>query len=30
MDGRYETLDLSALGYNRIRDGKPLAETVVY
>jgi glycine/D-amino acid oxidase-like deaminating enzyme len=30
MDGGYRTLDLSQLGYSRIRDGKPLAETVVY
>lgn len=28
--GRYETIDLSPLGYGRIRSGTPLHETVVY
>lgn len=28
--GTYQTLDLSPLGFSRIRAGKPLAETVVY
>jgi FAD-dependent oxidoreductase domain-containing protein 1 len=30
VDGGYQSLDLSQLGYDRIRDGRPLAETVVY
>ena len=28
--GRFETIDLSPLGYHRIRSGTPLHETVVY
>jgi FAD-dependent oxidoreductase domain-containing protein 1 len=28
--GAYETLDLSPLGFERIRTGSPLHETVVY
>jgi len=28
--GRFETIDLSPLGYHRIRSGTPLRETVVY
>lgn len=30
VDGHYQALDLSALGYRRIRDRRPLLETVVY
>jgi FAD-dependent oxidoreductase domain-containing protein 1 len=30
MTGGYETLDLSELGYERIRAGRPLREAVVY
>lgn len=28
--GRYATLDLTPLGYHRIRSGRPLPETIVY
>ncbi len=30
VHGRYRTLDLSPLGYDRIRDSRPLTETAVY
>ncbi|PWL17626.1 FAD-dependent oxidoreductase [Falsochrobactrum shanghaiense] len=30
MHGTYRTLDVSPLGWERIRDGKPMVETVVY
>ncbi len=30
VSGGYETIDLTELGYRRIRAGKPLHETVVY
>jgi glycine/D-amino acid oxidase-like deaminating enzyme len=30
MTGTYQTLDLGALGWARVRDGLPLVETVVY
>jgi FAD-dependent oxidoreductase domain-containing protein 1 len=28
--GEYRTLDLTALGYERVRDNRPLPELVVY
>ena len=30
LSGAYETIDLTELGYRRIRAGKPLQETIVY
>ncbi len=30
MHGGYRSLDLSPLGYARVRDGRPMTETVVY
>jgi FAD-dependent oxidoreductase domain-containing protein 1 len=30
MEGRYSSLDLSPLGFERIREGRPLHESVVY
>ena len=30
MHGGYRSLDLSPLGYHRVRDGRPMTETVVY
>lgn len=30
VHGRFTTLDLSSLGYHRIRSGTPLAESIVY
>jgi glycine/D-amino acid oxidase-like deaminating enzyme len=30
VHGGYRTLDLSPLGYERVRDGRPMTETVVY
>jgi len=28
--GQYETIDLTPLGWERIRDDRPMVETVVY
>ncbi|MCU1400903.1 MAG: dependent oxidoreductase family protein [Acidimicrobiales bacterium] len=28
--GRYDTIDLTPLGWDRVRDGRPMVETIVY
>ncbi|MNP71265.1 N-methyltryptophan oxidase [compost metagenome] len=30
VHGKYQTLDLSPLGYERIRDNQPIVESVIY
>lgn len=30
LDGRYRTLDLAPLGFDRVTDGRPLAESEIY